>query len=86
MYVFLPPLQAGGHYVYRHCERQRVCVDLRMVYRCAVLYVRCFSFPFISFSFFLLLCARRHRTVPVCEGQQKTSRLGAVREGHSCSY
>jgi hypothetical protein len=45
MHLFLPPLQAGGHYVYRQCERQRACVDLRMLYRCAVLYVRCFSFP-----------------------------------------
>ena len=44
------------------------------------------SFPFISFSFLLLFCARRHRIVPVCEGQQKTSPLGAVREGHSYSY
>jgi hypothetical protein len=46
MYLFLPPLQAGVHHVY--LQRDRVCVDLRMVYRRAVLYIRCFSFPFLS--------------------------------------
>jgi hypothetical protein len=45
MHLFLLPLQAVSHYVYLQCESHRVCVDLRMVYRRAVLYVRCFSFP-----------------------------------------
>ena len=57
---------------------QRVCVGLRMVYRGTVLCVRR--------SFCLLFCASRQRTVlrlagVSSEGQQQTSRLGAVREG-----
>jgi len=37
---------------------------------CALCPLFLLSFPFISFSFLLLFSARRHRTVPVCEGQQ----------------
>jgi hypothetical protein len=88
MHLFLPPLQAAGHYVYPQCERQRVCVDVRMVCRCAVCFMSAVSYlPFYQFLLSPVLCKTPPDRAGVwSEGRQKTSPVGAIREGHSYSY